>query len=59
MNAYKTHTDDTLRETVVHGNQAYPFAYYPENIWEFDFHRIDWHCLLTKVRPYVLPETIE
>ncbi|MFR3201970.1 MAG: cupin domain-containing protein [[Clostridium] leptum] len=43
MNAYKTHTDDTLRETVVHGNQAYPFAYYPENIWEFDFHRIDWH----------------
>lgn len=43
MNAYKTHTDNTLRETVVHGNQAYPFAYYPENIWEFDFHRIDWH----------------
>lgn len=43
MGAYKIHTDDTLRETVVHGSQAYPFAYYPENIWEFDFHRIDWH----------------
>ena len=21
----------------------YPFAYYPDNIWKFDFHRIDWH----------------
>ena len=40
MGAYKIHTDDTLRETVVHGSQAYPFAYYPENIWEFDFHRL-------------------
>ena len=36
-------TDDTLRETIRHGNSGYPFAYYPENIWQFDFHRIDWH----------------
>lgn len=26
-----------------HGDSRYPFAYYPENIWQFDFHRIDWH----------------
>ena len=36
-------TDDTLRETTLHGSPTYPFAYYPENIWQFDFHRIDWH----------------
>ena len=38
-----TVTDETLRETAVHGSSGYPFAYYPENIWQFDFHRIDWH----------------
>ncbi len=36
-------TDDTLRETVHHGNDSYPFAYYPEDIWQFDFHCVDWH----------------
>lgn len=40
---YEITTDETLRETVRHGNSSYPFAYYPENIWDFDFHRIDWH----------------
>lgn len=43
MGTYKIMTDETLRETVRHGNDRYPFAYYPENIWQFDFHRIDWH----------------
>ena len=43
MGIYKIHTDDTLRETISHGNRTYPFAYYPEDIWQFDFHRIDWH----------------
>ena len=43
MDIYRTTTDETLRETVQHGNSNYPFAYYPENIWQFDFHRIDWH----------------
>lgn len=43
MDFYKITTDETLRETVQHGSDHYPFAYYPENIWEFDFHRIDWH----------------
>lgn len=43
MNTYKITTDETLRETVQHGSSSYPFAYYPENIWQFDFHRIDWH----------------
>lgn len=36
-------TDDTLRETVHHGNDKYPFAYYPEDIWQFDLHCVDWH----------------
>lgn len=36
-------TDETLREAVRHGDSCYPFAYYEEDIWEFDFHRIDWH----------------
>lgn len=40
---YKTATDETLRETVRHGDSRFPFAYYPEDIWQFDFHRIDWH----------------
>ena len=43
MDSYKITTDETLRETIRHGSSSYPFAYYPENIWQFDFHRIDWH----------------
>lgn len=36
-------TDETLRETVSHGSLDYPFQYYLEDIWDFDFHCIDWH----------------
>ncbi len=36
-------TDESLRETVRHGNDEYPFQYYLEDIWLFDFHCIDWH----------------
>ena len=36
-------TDETLRETVSHGNEEYPFCYYLEDVWEFDLHCIDWH----------------
>lgn len=43
MDFYKITTDETLRETIRHGTASYPFAYYPENLWQFDFHRIDWH----------------
>lgn len=43
MDAFKITTDETLRETVRHGDSSYPFAYYQENIWQFDFHRIEWH----------------
>lgn len=43
MSAYEIATDETLRETIRHGDSSYPFAYYPENIWKFDFHRINWH----------------
>lgn len=40
---YHIATDDTLRETILHGSGNYSFAYYWENVWQFDFHRIDWH----------------
>lgn len=36
-------TDEDYRETVSHGSSKYPFAYYDEDVWEFDFHCIDWH----------------
>jgi len=36
-------TDESLRETVTHGNTDYPFHCYLEDIWDFDLHRIDWH----------------
>lgn len=43
MDIFRINTDETLRETIRHGKGNYPFAYYPEDIWQFDFHRIDWH----------------
>lgn len=43
MNTYTITTDDTLRETVQHGSRNYPFAYYLEDVWQFDFHCMDWH----------------
>lgn len=36
-------TDETLRETISHGSEEYPFCYYYEDIYQFDFHCIDWH----------------
>lgn len=36
-------TDETIRERVSHGDEKYPFAFYLEDIWQFDFHCIDWH----------------
>lgn len=36
-------TDESLRETISHGNEDFPFSYYLEDIWKFDFHCIDWH----------------
>ncbi len=39
----KIRTDETLRETICHGSEEYPFQYYMEDIWLFDFHCIDWH----------------
>lgn len=36
-------TDETMRETAHHGSTDYPFCYYYENVWDFDFHCIDWH----------------
>ncbi len=36
-------TDETLLENVRHGSPAFPLQYYDENIWDFDFHCVDWH----------------
>lgn len=43
MDTCQIKTDDTLRETIPHGNSNYPFSYYWEDIWQFTCHRIDWH----------------
>jgi AraC-like DNA-binding protein len=43
MQFYTISTDDTLRENVQHGSTNYPFAYYVDDIWQYDFHYIDWH----------------
>ena len=62
MNPCQITTDDTLRETAQHGSPTYPFAYYPENIWQFDFHRIgtgimNWNfCFSGRVPPFALWE---
>ncbi len=43
-NSYpRIRTDETIRENVSHGDENYPFQYYFEDIWQFDFHCIDWH----------------
>ena len=36
-------TDETLLESVRHGSPAFPLQYYYEDIWDFDFHCVDWH----------------
>ncbi len=36
-------TDETLQENKQHGSQAFPLQYYYEDIWDFDFHCVDWH----------------
>ena len=47
MQAHEGHTrivtDEFLRETIPHGSEEYPFRYYLEDIWQFDFHCIEWH----------------
>ncbi len=42
-NYYAVKTDDTYLENVQHGSAHYPFAYYLEDIWQFDLHCISWH----------------
>ncbi len=32
-----------MMESVRHGDSAFPFQYYYEDIWDFDFHCVDWH----------------
>lgn len=39
----KIETDDSLMERVSHGDEAYPFSYYYENLALYDFHCVDWH----------------
>lgn len=43
-NSYpKILTEETLRETISHGNNEFPFCYYLKDIWMYDFHCVDWH----------------
>ena len=36
-------TDETLLESARHGSPAFPLQFYHEDIWDFDFHCVDWH----------------
>lgn len=36
-------TDETLRETILHGTSDYGFEFYTENMDMFDFRCVDWH----------------
>lgn len=36
-------TDETLQENKKHGSPAFPFQYYHEDIFDYDFQCIDWH----------------
>lgn len=36
-------TDETLLENARHGSADFPLQYYYEDIWDYDFHCVDWH----------------
>ena len=36
-------TDEVMMETHSHGDVGFPFQYYLEDVWDFDFHILDWH----------------
>ena len=35
--------DECFLEQTQHGEADFPFRFYLEDVWEFDFHCIDWH----------------
>ena len=41
--ARATQKDECFLERIQHGEADYPFRFYKEDVWEFDFHCIDWH----------------
>ena len=36
-------TDETLMETIQHGESDYPFHFYYDNLALYDFHCVEWH----------------
>lgn len=43
MNTCTIITDDTLMEMTSHDDSRYPLSYYLDDVWQYDFHCIDWH----------------
>lgn len=43
MSACTIITDDTLMEMTSHDDSTYPFSYDLDDVWQYDFHCIDWH----------------
>ena len=39
----KTQKDERFLEQTRHGEAEFPFRFYKEDVWAFDFHCIDWH----------------
>ena len=50
-------TDETMKEVAHHGSPEFPLGYYVEDIWEFDFHCVDWHWHPEVEVIYVLERT--
>ncbi|MDD3920732.1 MAG: AraC family transcriptional regulator [Eubacteriales bacterium] len=42
-NSLKIVTDEAMMETHSHGVAGFPFQYYLDDVWAFDFHTLDWH----------------
>lgn len=43
MNTCTIITDDTLMEMTFHEDGSYPFSYFVDDVWQYDFHCVDWH----------------
>lgn len=39
----KIQTDESMMETIQHGNSEYPFQLYYDDLALFDFHCVEWH----------------
>mgnify|MGYP000249577914 FL=1 len=46
----KIQTDETMMETIQHGNSEYPFQLYYDDLALFDFHCVEWHFKVSNLK---------